>query len=182
MSDTVPAAPEVDLAALAAGPAPDVASVKGRLAARRKALREKKPFDLPVPGYEDSLVARYHALDYRVQRGIGIRQETNSDQADAEVKVAADTLVTACEDLLEKNEDGTLTSLGRRWTFDTARDYFDVGLGELPDGSTARDALLKIIDPIEVVIHYAAFDRRSRTAGEAVDREMRGESDASPAV
>jgi hypothetical protein len=154
-------------------------SLRGRLAKRRAELRGEHSFDIPVPGYEEELVARYHTLDYHVLRRIGKRNEDEADPVQSELNVAADTLANACSGLFEVGEDGTLTDTGHRWSTAAAKDLFGIGEDELPAGSTARDAMFRIFqNDTAVVMHFSRYSDLSTNAGARVDKELRGESEA----
>lgn len=161
------------------------ATLKGRLANRRGALLAKEPFFMPVPGYEGLIVAKYRALDYRTIRRIGMKQADNPDQPESEIAVAADSLVNACLGLYGVPEDwdgkeDTLIPTGHGYSADAARELFGVGQDELPEGSGGRLALLSIVpDATDVVLHYAAYDARSRQINDRLDKTLQGESEAS---
>lgn len=161
------------------------ASLRGRLAHRREALRHREPFFVPVPGYEDILAAKYHAIDYRTLRRIGMRQADNKDVPESEIAVAADTLATACDGFYEvpaewDGDESSLRDTGYTWDVRAARDLFGVGEDELPDGSTARAAILAIVpDHTEVILHYGEYDREARAVNKRVSEELQGESEAS---
>lgn len=157
-------------------------ALSSKLARRRVDLSIKHPVDLPVPGYEEILVARYKALDYRTMREIGLRQEQNQDRADAEMKIAAETMVAACLELFERMPNQELRPTGFRWSTKTARELFEIGPDELPDGTTAAAALLKIVDPTDLMIHFGEYSEQVRRVRHDVAQELQGESEASLVV
>lgn len=122
-------------------------------------------------------MARYHSLDYKVVRAIGLRQKDNSNQADSELKIAADTLLHACDGLFEVLENGDLRDTGFKWTVDAARNLFGIGPDEVPDEATSRVALMAMIpDSTSIVLHYGKYDARSRSVDDEVAEEISGES------
>jgi hypothetical protein len=153
-------------------------SLRGRLAARRVKLREEHTFDLPVPGYEKEIVARYQPLDYVMLRRIGDRQESEPDRFQREVNTAADTLANACVGLYEVGEDGKAgESLNARWSTSAAKDLFGVPEVELPQGSGARQALLAIFPgDTSVVLHYSTYSELAADVSRQVDEDVAGES------
>lgn len=157
----------------------DDGSLRSRLAARRNELREQRPFDLDVPGYRGVLRARYRVLDFPMIRNLGLRQENNTNRADAELKIAADTLVNACQCLLEVLPDGDVRETAFKWSAETARDLFGIGTDEVPDGATARVALFRIIpNSTALMLHYAEYDRRARGVDDDVAQDVEGELEA----
>jgi hypothetical protein len=153
-------------------------SLRGRLAARRVALREERTFDLPVPGYEKEIIARYQPLDYIVLRRIGDRQESEPDKFQREVNTAADTLANACVGLYEVGEDGKAgASLNARWSTSAAKDLFGVPELELPQGSGARQALFAIFaSDTSVVLHYSDYSELASDVSRQIDEDVAGES------
>lgn len=153
-------------------------SVKSFLTERRKKITADNHFDIPVPGYEDRLVARYATLDWHRTRAIGMRQENEPDKILAEVNMAADTLTNACIDLLIKKDDGTLASTGYTWNTQTARELFGAEEHELVQG-TAREAILMIFpSDTSVVMHFSTYSELSSKAQTAIEAEVQGESEA----
>jgi len=161
-----------------------MSSVQERLAARREQLQHDRFCELPVPGYEDILLARYRILGRTELKPIA-RNNAGQDEDEQELCNALDTLIQACEDLLELkgSEDGkpVYESLGRKWTVATAREYFGV---ELPTDATARDALLAIFPPTqtELLAHFIAYDAELLTTAAEVDGAIQGNSEARSAA
>lgn len=151
-------------------------SLKDRLAARREELRRDRVIDLPVPGYESDLVARYAPLDYHVLRRIGIRSENEPDEIQGEINVAADVLVNACVGLFEKTADG-LVPTGYRWSTSAAVELFGIPQHEV--GSSARDAILKIFPSDTLLVYqYAEYSRQQNTTQLEIEEVVQGESKA----
>lgn len=153
-------------------------SLKSRLAARRAELRDEKPFDIDVPGYEGILQVRYRSLDYPTIRAIGQRHEKISKPADKELAIAADTLVNACVCLLAIDGD-EIEETRYRWDEHTARELFGIGVDEVPEGASARIAIRRIIpSSTRLMLHYAEYDERSRGVERASDKTVEGELEA----
>ena len=156
-------------------------SLKGRLARRREELRRAQIIDLPVPGYEKDLVARYVPLDYHVLRRIGQRSEDTPDKIQAEIDLAIDTLVNANEGIYEKTPNG-LVSTGYSWKQATkaATELFGVAETELSPKPTAREAILLVFpNDTAAVTHYAQYSQKASYAQETVEDQIAGESGAS---
>jgi hypothetical protein len=162
-------------------------SLAERVAARRRELARERTAVLAIPGYEDMLAARYRMLDFHTLRKIAERNR-GQDEADEEIANAADTLIHACVEILEVDtgDDGerVYRSTGQRWTAKAARELFGA---ELPNEATARDALLAAIpgaagegDGLNVMVHFAAYDRELSRGNKALAQMIQGESEPSP--
>lgn len=154
---------------------------KERLAQRRKELEASSTFDLPVIGYDD-LWVRYRCLGYEETRAIGMRvEEETQDQAAGERLTAAAVMAEACTELFEctgKDDHGKpiLVGLGYRWTQKAAADLFGV---YLPEGVTARDALLAIYPyPRDTLMmrHWQDYLENSLQFLPELEEVLRGES------
>jgi hypothetical protein len=74
-------------------------SLADQIEARRRQLsEERKPLDLPLPGYGDLLIARYRSLDHDELKDIakGQREMVARRDNNAELKMMCDTLSRAC--------------------------------------------------------------------------------------
>jgi hypothetical protein len=173
MTETeTPVAPET-------GGTPETGSLKQRAAERRAELQKEQHFDIPVPGYEDLFVARYTQLGYHVLRHIGKGIESEPDEIQREIDLAAATLVNACQGLYEAKPDGSLEPTGYRWTTTAALELFGVPESELPPGSTARAALLAVLESDTVVVrHFAEYSELSVNGRRETDEVLKGESEA----
>jgi hypothetical protein len=170
-------------------PTPEVeamgGSLKERLARKRRELEENTTFEIPVPGYEkEGLWARYRALGFEDVRNIGIRIEgETSDQVTGERLTAAETLTEACIELLEfqgYGPDGQpkFDELGYRWTAAAGRDLFGI---DIPDGVTARDAIMMVFPyPRDLLMtnHFQGYLEASMGYLPQMEEIMRGESAA----
>lgn len=156
-------------------------SLKERLARRREELRRNRVIDIPVPGYEKELVARYIPLDYHTLRRIGKRAENQQDEIQAEIDLAADTLVNACEGIYEKKaDDEGLAPTGYKWGTKAAVELFGLPVQELSENPTAREAILAIFPSDTLVVgHYLEYSRQTSTAQDEVETQLQGESRAS---
>lgn len=159
-------------------PAPGV-SLRDRIARRSRELEQKPEhiIMLDVPGYEDLLAVHYRALPYREQIKIEGRSDKVKDPAEQTLRVAADKLIAACERIVEKTDDpDTYTDTGFVWNAKAA-DLFDK---QLPEGSTARQALIAIIDDEEVLVRHAAdLEEQRRDLRRKIDQSVEGNSVAS---
>jgi hypothetical protein len=84
-------------------------SLLGELKANRQRIEARKHVELQIPGW-DSLYVRYRALPWETLRTFEASTVENPTPND-ELAVAWDTLIAACEEVLIKNEDGSLSSL-----------------------------------------------------------------------
>lgn len=163
-----------------------MSSLRDQVAARQAQL-ERSPEHtilLPVPRFEDLLVAQYRPLGYRESWRIEERHEKVKDGAEQALLVAADKLIAACERIVEPTADpDEYRDTGHKWGLAIARDVFGL---ELPDATTARQALLAIFAGDEgeeaLVRHAAEYEEQRRAHSARIDRVVAGESAASSAV
>jgi hypothetical protein len=153
-------------------------SLKDRLSELRQQAQEEHTFDLSVPGYENVLVARYRSLSYRDQRKIGQRHENEKDQIELELNVAADMLITACQAVLAKNDDGSLVEIGK-WNVQTAQEQFGVDFGDHAGTATARQAITSILSDTNLMRHFADWLVATTDVNQKVDEVVQGESEPS---
>ena len=148
-------------------------SLKERLARRRGELRAERTIDIPVPGYEDSVVARYRPLSYHALRRIGKRADQEKDEIQAELNMAVDTLINACEGLYGRDENGGLSPLGYVWNKKAAVELFGVPEDEAVD---ARSALLSVF-PSEMlaVLHWSEYSKQTQVAQAQIEDQLQGE-------
>lgn len=155
-------------------------SLKDRLARRREELRAERKVVLPVTGYEDEgLYVRYKVLTYRQLRAIGKRLERVADTPEGELALAQDTLIYACETLLERlsdDEDGrpVYRELGMQWSSQTATELFGVGAT-----ATAREALTAIFPEMDLIMHFREYDSEVTAIHPEVEKLLSGESEPS---
>lgn len=156
----------------------EIVSLQERLAHRRQQLTQERSFDLPVPGYEDDLVARYHPLSFKKNFDIETRNDKNPDRATATLNVILDKLIAACDGLFSKAEDGTLTDLGHKWTVDAAKALF--GIDDLDEGATARQAMLAIFPDTDLLIeHVKQYAEACTERVPQIQETLEGESEPS---
>ena len=155
-----------------------MSSLQERLAARREQLYQERTFVIPVEGYEDvGLFCRYRVLPYEEWRKIGKNNEKLADTAEGEVGVAADTLIRACVNFVERKDDGTFTDLEYRWNSGGVAALFGI---DLPSEGGARGAVQAALPSNQLMLHYAAYSDAASTVVPAVDEEMaEGESEPS---
>jgi hypothetical protein len=151
-----------------APPSEALASLRERVQARREALQAQQSITLDVPGYNGELRARYRLIDFREARRINERIDTlrDLDSATRELYIAADTLVIACEAVLDAEGH----------EFDPWSPELAHSLG-FPDPQTARQAVFAVIFRDHWVIQHA-IEFETWVAGEvqAVTEELAGES------
>jgi hypothetical protein len=86
-------------------------SVMESLRAKHRELRESKTLDLPIPGYDGDLVARYRLLTMKELENIGNRvQKQVKNQGDRVLRASLDAIIVACEGMYY-NRDGRLVPL-----------------------------------------------------------------------
>jgi hypothetical protein len=159
-------------------------SLKERIAERHRRVHENRTFDLPVPGYADMLGARYRPLPIEKTLEIYLRYQSGSLAPETEVDAndivaaAADMLVNACEELLEKNGDGSYHGMSTRWTTAAIADLFP--LGEETD--SVRDALMAAITTDGVMEHFNAYALEAAKVRKDLDGAVEGESAAATAA
>jgi hypothetical protein len=158
------------------------ASLKERLSHRRQALQRVHTFVIPVTGYEGMIAARYRGLYYEELREIGRANQNLDGTASGEIAIATDTLIAACQELLEdtgEKDDRNqpiYKSLGRRWDEDTVRELF--GAEDIPIGTQPREALQWVLPTTQLMMHFAEYDTQMRSVTDDIDREISGESPA----
>lgn len=88
-----------------------VHSTLDRLRAQRETIAKNRhsTFDLPIPGYGGTLVARYRPLELKQVRQLAAQQEASEDE-DAALHGAASFLSRACDSILMR-VDGELVPL-----------------------------------------------------------------------
>jgi hypothetical protein len=154
-----------------------IVSLKDRLAARREELQAPHLIELPVPGYEDILVAKYHPLSFRQHFDIESKGDKNPDKAQAVLNAALDKLIAACDGLLSKNEDGTLTDLGHKWSSAAVQDLFGVEPSTPP---SVRQDLLKIFpDDLLLISHFEQYANAAQSVVAQAGEKLEGESEPS---
>jgi hypothetical protein len=165
-----------------------MASLKDRVKARRDELREDHTFVLPVPGYEDvGLAARYKTVPYEGLRKIGEKPDILAvkNEGQRELMAFADTLILGCVELLEevgRDDHGNpeYRSLGHGWTAAGVRDHL---LDDLPEGATARDAVLAVFSGPNggnrLAQHVRLWDTKADEINSKIDSRVEGESGAS---
>lgn len=158
------------MSALANGAPPSeaLASLRDRVQARREALQEQQTITLDLPGYGGDLRARYRLIDWRQARRINERvsELRDIDSATRDLYLAADTLVAACETVIDAggHEFGP-------WSADLAH-----SLG-FPDPQTSRQAVFAILLREHWVMAHA-LDLEAWVEGRSlvVTEELAGES------
>lgn len=157
-----------------------------RLRQVRESFRGDQHIDLPVPGYQGLLVARYAPVEYEVLRRIGERAERQRHNPEAELIAACDTLAHACQGLFYRDDAGNLEAVKHQG--DPVR--FDLGLAAVLDikAETVREVIRSTFpDPLSIVSQYTAFSRwQTERDGEADDElaesdELRPTLSSSPA-
>lgn len=84
----------------------------GALRKRREDIGSEKHHDLPIPGYQGELVARYKLLDFKVMRQIMKRMEKNRAAGDSrELLAQCDILIAACVEIFTVDKKGELMPL-----------------------------------------------------------------------
>lgn len=129
-------------------------SLLEQLREKRRAAAAAKTIDLPIPGYDGDLIARYRLLDVLVdgkQLGEKIRREFTS-QTERTFYGALDTLITACEGLYIRNQaSGELEPLDPDGQGPVCYDH-RLAEGLELEASTARETLKALFNGEEVRI------------------------------
>lgn len=85
-------------------------SLAARLKEQHEQLQQERHLDLPIPGYNGDLVARYKPLDWDFFKKIGVRTEKSKNPR-KELYAQADTLIESCEEIFAVDDKGVLVSL-----------------------------------------------------------------------
>jgi hypothetical protein len=156
-----------------------MSSARERAAARRQHLQQKRTITLPLPGYEDIYHVRYRILGAREIRKLGERNEkAGLTGYDLELNTFADILINACEEFLEVKGPDEFASTGHKWNANGANDLFDA---DLPEGSSARDAIFAVFPGTEseLILHATEYDSHLTVEAARVDENSVGESQPS---
>jgi hypothetical protein len=124
-------------------------SLMDRLRAKHQELSERQTIDIPLPGYEDLLVARYRVLT--VKNEISpiakrVAKESKGDQGVAQLSATLDAMARACVELLTPRDD-ELVPLSGAFGPDEPPVRYDERLAEFmgwTDVTNARETILKL--------------------------------------
>lgn len=158
-------------------------SLSSRIAARRaeRDRKRKELLTIPVNGYEDLFAAIYRRLPFEERGDVAKKHPGIGDDTTDEVGAAADTLINACQDVLEvvgKDEQGKpmYQSLGKRWTSSSIAELFEL---ELAPKTTARQAMLTAFDSDDLMDHFLEYVRQMGLIDAQDTEELPGESEPS---
>jgi hypothetical protein len=157
----------------------EIGSLADQLRFSREQRRQRKDalITLVVPGTGGRLAASYRRLGYAEKTMIARRHPTVGEDPAAELAAAADLLINACQDLLEVCDDATgersYRSLGMRWTAPDINRLYGLAL---PDGATAREALLQALDDEDLMDHFGGYINRCTVADDGERERLPGES------
>lgn len=173
-----------DFTALANGDSDDVQNVEvevlttdfARLRDRRENIAKERTIDLPIPGYDGELIARYQRVEYPVIRRIIEKMQkqkaATGDRADLYAMI--DTIVAACKEILYKSEDGKLTRLSPNGPVRFDRTLAE-GLGF--QAETARQIVLEVFNnELAIGAHHSDLMEWLQGEAKATDEEFLGES------
>jgi hypothetical protein len=146
-------------------------SLQDRLHQRRAELQSQESRDFDVPGYGGIIKARYHVLPWKQHRAIAARHEKERDVALREVYTAADTLINACDALIEVAADGTERPLDYKWGVRAASELFGA------DGlDTARQGIIACFPQDGLLMaHFGEVMQWQQGATPEADRELEDE-------
>lgn len=142
---------------------------------------------LTVPKLDGILVAQYRPLGYREAWRIEEKHGKVKDGAEQALLVGADKLLAACERLVRPTADpDEFEDTGYRWGVKLAREEFGL---ELPEGTTARQALIAIFRSLgkddegeELLVRHAAeYEEQRQAESSRIGARVEGESAAPPA-
>lgn len=141
--------------------------------ARRRQRAKERSFVLPVRGYEDvGLNARYRVLGYEELRDIDLRNK-DLDGPEGELARYADTLIEACEELLDGDQ-----GLGCKWSSTAAVLREKLGV-DVPEGAGARDNVFAVFNGTgggnDLFLHWHEWDLEASKTVEEIDEEQAGE-------
>jgi len=150
-----------------------------RLRQKRKAIADRKEVDLPIPGYNNELVATYKMLPWEQIRAIIRRMEKSKGVGDRrELYAQADTLVEACTQIRYRDPsrpvDDQLIPLIEG---ETVR--YDEKLAEVLDFPYARprQCLLETFkNDFAISVHHGELIEWMQGAEDETDQEFVGES------
>jgi hypothetical protein len=155
-------------------PAPTQAgSLADRARQRRESIRKQNTERFTVPGYDGIIEAEYRLLDWK---RIGKVQSAHDrlrrrDEDLAALYSAADLLIAANVDIYDLGPaaGAESKSLGLTWGPALAR---ELGVEDLPDNCTARQALLAIlVVESRVIDHFRDYERWQQGHAPRADEE-----------
>lgn len=141
-----------------------------RARVRRQALMDQRTVRLEVPMYEGIVAVEYQALGYAQQRRISERVRNVKDDAERELYIAADQLLTASINSYEMLPEGGVNELGVGWGVTLAK-FLGV---ENAEDMTPRQAMLSCFPREQLmIVHFAEYTDWLAGALLEVDDEQR---------
>lgn len=141
---------------------------------KHAALADAKTVDIPLPGYDSTLIARYRVLDIKTEiNKISTRaaQETQ-DQMEQAMNAAVDAMITSCVELFTSNGNGEMVPLADFFRQDLSEEEaaeippvrYDHKLAEFMQWTDigpemgAREVVLRLFQGIEpMIINHSAI-------------------------
>lgn len=143
-------------------------SLADRMRARREHVEAQHTKTIDIPGYEGVLAAEYRILSWATINKIAARHDHLRDESLQMLYAAADTLITACEEIHEVRADGSLRATGERWVALAA-----AAGAKLPDDATPRQALLALfVHDTRVIEHYRDYSQWVRGHSPQIDEDV----------
>ena len=153
---------------------------------RRQSLAAPRHLDLPIPGFDGELVARYRPLPWG--RLVPLIEQSESDDPEESLTAHLHTLVEACAALMVPDANGELVSLADELrkdgqegihgevTLGANNNYLSGALG-VPHPDTARELVLSVFEgaisaEAMVTRHAITFGRWMGSVAEEVDAEV----------
>lgn len=150
-------------------------SLQQRVQAARRRRQDNAVVHVPIPGYQDTLIGRYKAVDWQTRVDINLALEGQTGRRSVLLwGLAADHLIASCE--------GVEAHLGEE-TADLGMTY-GRELGEwlgldMEHVENPREALALIIEDGEDLIEHFSEVRKEQAEGsDKLDRDIAGESHA----
>ena len=142
-------------------------SLRDRLRAAKTQHDASVTHELAIPGYGGQLVARYHTLDWRARRKIGLAV-TGPNIPARELDAAADILIASC-DGVDAHVDGAVQPLEMKLGRELA-----VFLGDEGAETDRQGVLLIFPSELALMQHVEQLAALQATADEEADGEIAG--------
>lgn len=160
------------------GPGAGAVSLFDGLREKHREIAARKTIDIPIPGYDGDLVARYRVLDVTSEMsGIAkrvAREFTNT--MEAQLWATVDGMIVACEGIFASDKGGNLHPLSEATGSDTPVKY-DMQLAQFMGFTgvgSAREVVMELFGHNEVAMldHGSQLSRWMSNTSRRVNEEF----------
>jgi hypothetical protein len=153
----------------------DQPSILEQLAAARQDAADNQTVDIDLPGYNGALVARYGLIDQTDLAKIAKRVRKQYKKQEQQVlAMSCDILITACEGLMYRNDEGELDTISKDGE---TLNYHNAGSFLKFEATSARDSVIQVFagNEIAVIDQQVRLSRWMRNTGVDVQSDLLGE-------